>query len=166
MAGETKAGLPAWLEGAGPDARRAVELFAGGYTCSVAVALAFGRGLGLDEATLYRAASGFAGGMGGLGQTCGALSGAVLVLGLRYAPQDPTDREIRQDAWALVRRFMRDFEAEAGSMRCAELIRCDLSSREAVASAREAGAFGRACPPLVALAGRLLERYLAPEFQD
>lgn len=154
--------IPNWLQGATPGVRETVGRFAGGYTCSMAVASVFGPRYGVDADLLARAATGFSGGLGGLGGTCGAVAGAVMVLGLAHTPADLTDRVARQDTWELVRRYVADFEREAGSARCADLIGCDLSSAGAVCAARDRGAFARVCPPLVALAARLLEQYLDP----
>jgi C_GCAxxG_C_C family probable redox protein len=62
-----------------PD--HAVELFNAGRNCSQAVLMAFAGELGLEPDAAARLAAGFGGGMGRMGHTCGAVSGAVLVRG-------------------------------------------------------------------------------------
>lgn len=140
-----------------PEAR---ELFTGGHTCSVALVTRYAPDLGADAEVMARVAAGFAGGFGGLGEMCGALSGAVMVLGLRHAPGDPQDKQGRQALWELVRRYLADFEAAHGAVLCAELLERDISTTEGVVAAREDGAFERVCPAVVESAARLLETYL------
>lgn len=67
----------------------AVELFRSGAACSQAILGAYARTVGIDRATAMRMASGFAGGMR-LGETCGAVTGAFMVLGLRNGDRTPT----------------------------------------------------------------------------
>ena len=62
---------------------RALELHHSGYNCAQSVVCALSDLTDMDEDTLFRVAEGFGGGMGGFTETCGALSGAVAILGLR-----------------------------------------------------------------------------------
>ena len=58
--------------------------FKQGYNCAQSVVLAFKDGLNLDDRTLLAVASSFGGGMGRLREVCGEVSGAFIVLGLKY----------------------------------------------------------------------------------
>lgn len=63
--------------------KRAVEMKSSGkYNCAQAVACAFADCIGVDESTIYNAGNAFGHGMGGMEATCGALTGAGIVLGI------------------------------------------------------------------------------------
>ncbi len=64
-------------------AERAAELFQKGYNCSQSVIGAYAEELGVPEETALRMAAGFGGGIGRCGEACGALTGGVMVVGLR-----------------------------------------------------------------------------------
>ena len=70
----------------------AKELFLKGYNCSQSVLCAFSDVTGYDVDTSARMASSFGGGLGRLRQTCGAVSGAALVLGIVKGYDDPSNR--------------------------------------------------------------------------
>src|SRR5512137_2490461 len=95
----------------------AVALFKQGSSCSQAVVAAFAPSLGLDRDTALRLASGFGGGMGRLAETCGAVTGAFMVLGLKYGAAT-TDKQAKETIYALVRDFAQRFKAVHGSILC------------------------------------------------
>lgn len=53
-----------------------------GFNCAQAVACALAPALDFDADTAFRLLEAFGAGMGGMTETCGALSGAVAILGL------------------------------------------------------------------------------------
>ena len=59
------------------------ELFMKGIDCSQVVAGEFAEELGITQEEAYKMAAGFGGGMG-IGETCGAVVGAMIVLGMKY----------------------------------------------------------------------------------
>lgn len=130
----------------GPTGDPLLDRFINGRSCAEAVAGAFAAEFGLPEDVLRRAACGFAGGIGGLGGTCGAVSGAIMAIGLLRAPEDPTEREAKQPVLELVRRFVADFEGRFGSVACADLVGRRLDSADLMRAAREEGMFARVCP--------------------
>ena len=65
-------------------AAAAKALFMEGYNCSQAVVGAWAEDIGLDSETAYKIASGFGGGIGRMREVCGAFTGAVMVLGLKF----------------------------------------------------------------------------------
>ena len=62
---------------------KAIELHDKGFNCAQAVACAFAEETGIPEETLFAACEGFGLGMGGMAATCGAVSGAVMLAGLK-----------------------------------------------------------------------------------
>jgi C_GCAxxG_C_C family probable redox protein len=101
---------------------KAVLLFDEGYACAQAVLLAFSSSFGLDESTAKLISSTFGGGMGRLRLTCGAVTGAFMVLGLAYGNTDPRDIERKLDSYAKVRALKSEIVKIHGTIVCAELL--------------------------------------------
>jgi C_GCAxxG_C_C family probable redox protein len=143
------------------EADRAVACFQQGYLCSQAVLSTYAPALGLDREVALVLAQGFGGGMGRLGEVCGALTGAFMVLGLRYGSPVAADQEVRDAVYARVSDLAEHFRARHGAIRCRELLGCDVSTPEGLQTAREQGLFATVCPGLVRAAAELLEQMLA-----
>lgn len=94
---------------------KARELFTAGCNCSQAVFGAFAEESGIDSETAMRLASGLGGGMGRLREVCGAFSGAVLALGMKYGPD-------RAQVYAKVQELSAAMKSELGSIVCRELL--------------------------------------------
>lgn len=134
----------------------AVESFRSGYACSQAILATYGAPLGLDHDSALRLAAGFAGGMR-LGETCGAVTGAFMVLGLRHAGRESSTPAGRAEVYARVTEFAQAFERIHGALHCRELLGCDIGTPEGMAQAREQSLFRAVCPRLVQTAAELLE---------
>jgi C_GCAxxG_C_C family probable redox protein len=102
-------------------AERAKELFQEGYACSQAVVLAFADLAGVDEATLAKITLPFGGGLGRLRLTCGAVSGMAAVVGLLFSDAENTP-ENKKKTYEIVRELCGRFQAENGSLICADLL--------------------------------------------
>ena len=139
---------------------RAVQAFSGGLNCAQAVATAFAGDYGMDEAVVRKFACGFGGGLSHTGRTCGAVSGAVLVLGLARGTAVPGDREGKERCYALVREFLRRFGDRHGSVDCTALVGYDLSDPRGLEAARKAGVFSTRCTLYVRDAVEILEDIL------
>ena len=101
---------------------RAKALFYEGYNCSQAVLCAFEDVTGLDRETSARIASSFGGGMGRLREVCGAVSGAVMALGICRGYSDPSDRGAKETHYRRIQEFAEQFREKNGSIICRELL--------------------------------------------
>ncbi|SRR5271166_5769164 len=137
----------------------AVSRFADGFNCSQAVLSAFAGDFGLDDATALKIASGFGGGMGRMANTCGAVTGAFMVLGLRYG-QTSSDREAKEAIYARIREFARRFQARNGSVVCRDLLGCDIGTPEGLQRAKDEKLLTTICPKFVRDACEILEEML------
>jgi C_GCAxxG_C_C family probable redox protein len=136
----------------------AEEYFEKGKNCAQAVLLAFASECGLDPNLALKIATGFGGGMGRSSQTCGAVSGAVMVLGLVTSDGTPASKE---KTYAAVRRFIERFSASQKSVNCTELIGYDLGDPLQFEEARRLGKTKEICPGLVKEAVKSLTGTLA-----
>jgi C_GCAxxG_C_C family probable redox protein len=135
---------------------RATELFRQGGACSQAILAVYGEPLGLSRGQALRIAAGFAGGMR-MAETCGAVTGAIMVLGLRHAPEDCATRERRGRVYARVLDFLERFRKRNGSAVCRELLGCDISTPEGMKQAEERNLMQTTCVKLVQDAAEILE---------
>jgi len=139
--------------------QNAVEKFEKGFNCSQAVLSSYCEQFGLDCNTALRIATGFGGGMK-IGETCGAVTGAFMVLGLKYGNATPEDKETKEKTYEMVIEFTNRFKARNGSVICRELLGCDISTPEGSKVAVEKGLFSSVCPRLVQDAAEILEEML------
>ena len=101
---------------------RAEQNFRRGYNCAQSVVLAFSDVTGLDDRTAAMLSSSFGGGMGRLREVCGAVSGALTVLGLVQGYADPDDPDAKKAHYHRVQEFARRFCEKNGSIICRELL--------------------------------------------
>ncbi len=100
---------------------RARKLRERGYNCAQAVACAFIDCIDVDEEVLFRLMEGFGGGMGGHRATCGALSGAIAIIGLINSKGTP-DAETKAATYALAGKAVERFARECRSLVCKEIL--------------------------------------------
>ena len=124
-------------------------LFLEGHNCAQAVLIACGRGFGLPAETAIKVAQAFGGGLGRTGNVCGAVSGALMAIGLARSIRDPKDAQSKQEANRLAQEFLSRFRVRHGSLLCRELLGCDLSTEDGRKKAHEEGLTKKACPPFV-----------------
>ncbi len=138
----------------------AVGSFQEGFNCSQAILSTYGGEFGLEQETALKAAAVLGGGMGGLGEVCGAVTGALVVIGLKYGYTEAKDKETKAKTYARVRDFAGRFRSRHGALCCRELLGCDLTTAEGMAMARQKGLFTELCPRLVRAAAEILEDVL------
>ncbi len=114
-----------------------------GLNCSQAILAAFGGPLGMDLDTAKMLGRPWGGGMGHLAETCGYLTGAVLVLALAYDRKD--ENRSRQEVFEAVRQLFERFSEKRGTTRCKELLGADLSTEEGLKKIKEGGLVTRIC---------------------
>jgi len=134
--------------------------FGEGFNCSQAVLSAFAPDLGLDRETALRVAGAFGAGIARMGQTCGAVSGALMVLGFKYGQVEAADKQAKERMYAIAREFMARFGARNGSILCGELLGNDIGTPEGMQLIREKGLFTSLCPKLVRDAVEIVEQLL------
>jgi C_GCAxxG_C_C family probable redox protein len=135
----------------------AQEAFKAGFSCSQAVLTAFSGEFGLRADVANRIACGFGGGMARRSQTCGAVSGALMVIGLKYGKTEIDDKDAKETTYARVNEFCRNFEEEYGSINCRELLDCDLSTKEGQQKFKDNDYFNQRCMKFVKKACDVLE---------
>ena len=98
--------------------------------------------------------------MGSMGETCGAVTGAFMVIGLKHGRTVVEDREAHKKTNSLINAFVHGFKSRNGSIVCRELLGCDVSTPEGLNSAREKKLFTIVCPKYVRDAAEIVEQIL------
>jgi C_GCAxxG_C_C family probable redox protein len=137
--------------------KTAQERFAKGFNCSQAVFSAYASDLGLQDETALKLASPFGGGVARHGNVCGAVTGALMVLGLE---RGNASLDAKDDTYKIAEAFIKRFEELHGAILCCELLGYDLSQPDELQSAREKGVFTSACPVFVKDAAELVAEFL------
>jgi len=149
-----------WRKKGLSKAKEAENQFEKGYSCAPSVLSAYSEQFGLAEELALKIACGFGGGIGHTGRTCGAVTGAVMVIGLKHGQADANDEESRQETHRLVKEFIDKFEALHGSVECKALIGYDLSNPTELEAARADDAREKKCRGFVHDAAVILEDVL------
>ena len=141
---------------------KAVERFNNGFNCSQAILGSYSEEFGLDCEKAFRVATGFGGGMR-MGDTCGAVTGAFMVLGLKYGNTTAENQQAKNKTYGKIEEYTVRFSARNGSVLCRELLGCDISRPEGRKKAQDDGLFSTICPEMVKNAAEILEEMLAEE---
>jgi len=138
-------------------AEEAKGIFLSGYSCSQAVLNAFAKENGMTKKAALKLADAFGGGMGGMGKTCGAVTAAFMVIGLKYGRTKPKELAKKKKTRRLITLFSEKFKAKHGSLECSELLGCNMGTEKGKKKAAACGFFVKKCPEYVKFAVELLE---------
>jgi C_GCAxxG_C_C family probable redox protein len=127
---------------------RGEELFGSGYNCAQAVFAACAPEFGLAEDAALKTAAAFGGGIARSGNICGALSGALMALGMKRSPAEPGS-EVKAANYARAQALMTAFGERCGARTCRDLTGCDLATAEGSALFASRGLGKTLCPKLV-----------------
>ena len=156
----TKSEIPARVE-------KAVGLFKSGYNCCQSVFLAYHDLFGIDRTFAASISAPMGGGMGRLREVCGAVSGMILLTGLRYPAYDVTDKTAKTTIYKAVQEVAEAFRAENGAIVCRELLGLDHLKDNPQPSERTAAYYRkRPCAEYVAQAARIIGEKLADAETD
>ncbi len=139
---------------------RAVSCFKEGFSCSQAMLSTYGPQLGLNHELALKVSGAFGGGMARMGETCGAVTGAFMVIGLKYGKTKIEDEQAKEKTYSLVKEFVDRFKSRNGSIVCRELLGCDISTPEGRELAKEKNLFATLCPKFVQDAAEIIEQIL------
>lgn len=144
----------------------ATDLFSSGLNCAQAVFSTYAPSYGLDADTARRVASGLGAGLGREQDVCGAVSGAILVLGLAAGYTEAADKPGKERVYAQTRELQRKFAAVHGSVLCRDPLGVDLKTAEGQAAFGNLNLTTSVCRECVATASRLTTELLKETLHD
>jgi C_GCAxxG_C_C family probable redox protein len=109
---------------------QAEAAFMNGFNCAQAVFSTYAEEFGIDRTNALKISCGFGAGMGRRQEVCGALSGAILLIGCKYGKTIREDNAANDLTYKLVRELSDKFIATHGSISCKELLGCNLQTPE------------------------------------
>ena len=139
---------------------QAVSCFKDTFNCSQAVFFPYAQELGLDKKAALKVSCGFGAGMGCMGETCGAVTGAFMVIGLKHGRAEIADVQAKEKTYKLVREFVEKFKLRNGSIVCKELLGFDISTQEGMREAKQKNIHATLCPKFVKDAAEIVEEMI------
>lgn len=139
---------------------QASEIFANKFNCSQAVFTPFALENGLTEEIALKVSNAFGGGMACSAKTCGAVTGALMVIGLLHGKYKSDDDTAKAKTYKLSKDFISKFREKHGSEECLDLLDVDISTEDGMQKASTTKLFTEVCPVYVKSAVKLLEEML------
>lgn len=133
------------------------ETFMSGFNCAQSVLRPFAAEGGEGEESCLRIASSFGAGMARLQETCGAVTGGFMAIGLRHGFSRSDDQKARDVVLRQSKELAARFKERFGTLRCADLLGCDLNTDEGQRFHKESGQRERVCLECVRFAASAVE---------
>lgn len=140
--------------------KKASILFRDGFNCAQAVFAACNSIKKLDDGLAGKIACAFGGGVARKGHICGAVSGALMAIGAKYGSSEPSDRNAKENTYALSNVFIMEFEKKHGSIMCKKLLGCDISTKKGLEQIARKDLHRKICLELVRDAVKMTKELL------
>ena len=145
-------------------AETASEKFLSGYNCSQSILWTFAQQLNLDADAALKIACGFGAGMGRSQEVCGAVTGGIMALGMKYGRGENQDRTATDETYAKTQELMQRFEAKHGTCNCLKLLSgCDLTTEVGRTEFKARDMQRQICAACVRTVAAVLEDLLADQ---
>ncbi len=135
--------------------QKVIELSKAGCNCAQSVALTFCEKYDLSHEHMLRLCNGLGGGMGSQGEVCGALTAAILIVGLKHGSAEIGNKEARGLCRKLTGELFKDFQNVHGAVRCRDILVIDISTAEGAQQAKPL--FETKCREIMQETVRMLE---------
>jgi len=144
------------------EVKQTLACFKEGFNCTQAVLSTYDPQFGLEHENAIKIAKAFGSGMG-MGETCGAVTGALMVIGLKQAGLKVRSLFSKDRTEEIAREIVVRFKARNGTTVCRELLGCDVSSYGGLKTAKKEKHFKKRSPKFVQDAAEILEEILEEE---
>ena len=144
------------------EKQQIADLFMRGQDCSQVVIENYADSLGVGEEELNRITSAFGGGIG-VGEVCGAVIGAMVVIGMKYGHKGPDDMDQRNIMMAKRAEFLEKWAKLHSELSCRGLLGYDFSQPGEFERAIGDGVLFTRCPDFVTDAISVLDEVIASD---
>jgi C_GCAxxG_C_C family probable redox protein len=134
------------------------RLFRDGFNCAQSVFIPFALERGLSAEAASRTASSFGSGMGRMQETCGAVTGALMAIGLKHGFTKAEDQGQKDVVLERTKEFLAEFRKEFGKLKCRDFLAFDLNTDEGRKLSKEQNQKELICMHCVRFAASLVER--------
>ena len=136
---------------------KAAKLFSSNFNCAQSVFSAFSEDLKIDNDMALKISCGFGGGMGRLQETCGAVTGAFMAIGLFICNKYNDNNDRKSKSYAMIQEFNKKFIEIHKTNNCRELLKCDLNTKEGQKFAMDNNLYENICGKCVLSSVQILE---------
>jgi C_GCAxxG_C_C family probable redox protein len=138
----------------------AIAKFKEGFNCAQSVIYSFADEVNINKNQALRISNGFGGGMGRKQEVCGAVSGAIMVIGLKYGRGENDGREKQEITYTRIQELIDSFTKECGTINCRKLLSgCELLTKEGQQHFKENNLINK-CYECVRVSCDILEKIL------
>ncbi len=138
----------------------ASKFFDSGYNCAQSVLVAFAHELNLNENIAIKITSGFGGGMARMQNTCGAVTGGIVAIGMAVSNKEEDITTNKERVYYTISQFINRFKEKYRSVKCRDLLNCDLNTLEGQQFYEEHELHQKVCMSCVCDATSYLEELL------
>jgi len=139
---------------------KAIRTFRSGLNCAQAVITAYSEEMKFDNNLALSVSCGFGGGMGRLQETCGAVTGSFMVLGIFNCKKLTDNKDRKEATYSMIQKFSQEFKLINGTTDCLELLKCDLKTEEGNRFAKENNLFGTVCEKCISDSVRTINKLI------
>ncbi len=139
---------------------KAIESFRSGLNCAQAVLTAHADEMGFDNNLALSVSCGFGGGMGRLQETCGAVTGSFMVLGINNCKKFADNSKRKEETYRMVQKFSEKFNQIHGTTNCRSLLKCEIKTDEGHRYAKEHNLFETVCEKCILDSIRIIDDLL------
>jgi C_GCAxxG_C_C family probable redox protein len=139
---------------------KAIRTFRSGLNCAQAVITAYAEEMKFDNNMALSVSVGFGAGMGRLQETCGAVTGSFMVLGINNCKKLTDNKERKESTYSLIQKFSQEFKQINGTTDCLELLKCDLKTEEGNRYAKENNLFGTVCEKCISDSVKIINKLI------
>jgi len=136
----------------------ALSSFKEDFNCAQSIFGTYAPHYGLDRDIALKISTGFGGGMGRSGRTCGAVTGAYMVIGLKNGMGLTKDQEAKDKTYQVINEFSIHFQERNGSMICKEILGCNINTPEGIEYFSQNELLEKKCFHCVKSAAEILEK--------
>jgi|SRR5208283_5637950 len=129
---------------------KAIQAHQSGLNCAQAVLTTYCDEMNFDKNLATSVSCGFGGGMGRLQETCGAVTGAFMVLGIHTSTLYSDNQNRKEQSYLKVQQFAERFKTIYGTLDCKILLRCDLNTLEGQKYMKEHNLSANVCNKCIA----------------
>ena len=139
---------------------KAIRTFKSGLNCAQAILTAYSDELNFDNSLALSVSCGFGGGMGRLQETCGAVTGSFMVLGIYNCNKFPENKERKEETYSMIQKFSEKFRSLNGTTDCKSLLKCNLRTEQGQLFAKENNLFETVCEKCIADSIRIIDQLI------
>ncbi len=140
---------------------KAIGYFRNKFNCAQSTFTVFGQDYGLSENDCLKVSCGFGAGMGRQQLTCGAVTGAMMALGMRFGKALNDPEENKSETYNKTRQLFNEFAKINGSTSCRQLLNgLDMNDPDDLEIIKKLGLFQTSCEKYVGDAVRIAEKLI------